>query len=114
MGGLLRAALIGGDAREGEGRREPFARPSRRGPAASLRAHLDVFPRRIAERRQPAAAGLARRDLFWSLRSDPRGPVDPPGARVFLGRFQPGVELAARLPARPILVLRFVGGIDDA
>src|SRR5712691_1017831 len=75
-----------------------------------LVSDLDVASRRILDRREHAAAGLARRHFGMLLGLDPVEPVRPPGAGVLLGLCQPGLDVAARgRGPGPVLVFHPAG-----
>src|SRR5262245_62717653 len=67
--------------------------------------YLHISPRRVLDRLELAAAGLARRHLLRALLLEPGQPVRPPGARMLLGLGEPILDLAARQPLQPDPVL---------
>src|SRR2546425_447390 len=69
-------------------------------------SHLNIASRRVLDRFELAAAGLARRDLGRILLLDPIEPIRPPRAGVLLGLGEPFVDVGAgRLGTGPVLVL---------
>src|SRR5215813_3967033 len=88
------------------------------GPRNGVRQSIsdpNIASRRVLQRRELAAAGLACRDLGCIPRFDPVEPVRPPGTRMLLGLCEPPVEIGAGwFWSGPVLVLHLVGGIDDA
>ena len=84
-------------------------------PAVSV-PHFHVAARRVLDRLELAAAGLARRHArSASCCLDPCEPVRPPRAGMFLRLREPAVEVAdRRLGAGPVLVFRACRRIDHA
>jgi hypothetical protein len=66
--------------------------------------HPDIAAWRILNGREPAPADRPGRNVSPILRLAPGLPVRPPGSRVLLRGFKPGVELSHRRPARPVLI----------
>src|SRR6201989_1637067 len=88
---------------------------ARKGKASPPALHLHVRPRRVFERREFAAADLARGYGLGVLAFEPVEPVRPPGAGMLGRGFEPGIDVGAfRLVAGPILVLRLGWRIDHA
>src|SRR5262249_13073013 len=91
------------------------ARSVRTGGVQPSIPDFNIASRRVLQRRELSAAGLARRNLGRILRLEPLEPIRPPGARMLSGFGEPFVEIAAaRLGPRPILIFHLVWGIDDA
>ena len=77
-------------------------------------AYRDVGARSVLERRELAAARLARRNLPAAVPGEPFRPIGPPGALMICCAAQPGLRVGRQRLVGPIAIL--VGGrrIDHA